>query len=132
MLVGAVMRRLLIVLFSLLAVSARAGWQAVDESALGKTYADPATIVRNGDGGQMWWLLDYASFQRMVEVGYFSQKSHSEFDCGQRRARTLETSLRAEHMGEGKAVYSDDSPHDWEPVDTGSVTEKLWKLVCGQ
>jgi hypothetical protein len=107
-----------------------AAWQTVDESGNATTYADKGTISRSGDSAHMWWLLDYTSFQRMVEVGYFSQKARSEFDCAQRRARILELSLRAEHMGEGKAIYSDETPHDWEAVDPNSTTEKLWKVAC--
>jgi hypothetical protein len=109
-----------------------AAWQTVDASGNGTTYADPGTIARSGNSARMWWLLDYASFQRMVEVGYFSHKAQSEFDCAQRRTRVLELTLRAEHMGEGKSVYSDETPHDWEAVAAGSATEKLWKVACGQ
>ena len=122
------MMRKLALLLLLLAAPAWAGWKAVEDSAAGTIYADAATIMRSGDTARMWWLLDYKSFQRMVEVGYFSQKTQSEFDCAGRRARVLETSLRAEHMGEGKAVYADESPHDWEPLDAG--TEKLWAIAC--
>jgi len=119
-------------LLLLAAARASAAWQAVDQNAASTTYADSATITRNGDLSRMWWLVDYSSFQRMVEVGYYSQKTHSEFDCAQRRARALALSLRNEHMGEGGAIYTDDSQHDWEAVEAGSVGEKLWRVACGQ
>jgi hypothetical protein len=126
------MQRLAFLLLVLVPAPVWGGWKAVDESGAQTTYADADSIARSGDASRMWWLLDYASFQRMVEVGYFSQKTRTEFDCVQRRTRMLELSLRAEHMGEGKAIYSDDTPRDWEPVETGSVTEKLWKIACQQ
>jgi hypothetical protein len=122
-------RRLLLVLI-LFAPPAWAAWNAVEQNATGNVYADAASVARNGSTASMWWVLDYANYQRMVEVGYFSQKTRSEFDCAQRRVRNLELSLRAEHMGEGKAVYSDDSPQDWEAIDAGSTAEKLWQIAC--
>jgi hypothetical protein len=119
-------------LLLLLTAPAWAGWKAVDQNGAGAVYADPDTIVRSSDTAQMWWLLDYGAFQRMVEVGYFSQKTQSEYDCANRRSRVLELSLRADHMGEGKVIYSDESPHEWEPVDAGSISERLWALACGR
>jgi hypothetical protein len=44
----------------------------------------------------------------------------------------LDLSLRADHMGEGKVIYSDESPHEWEPVDAGTISERLWALACGR
>jgi hypothetical protein len=114
------------------AAPAWAGWEAVDQTATGTTYADRTTTVRSGEFARMWWLFDHARFQRMVEVGYFSRKSHTEFDCVQPRARLLAVSLREQHMGEGGAIYTDDSAHDWETVDPGSVDEKLRQIACGQ
>jgi hypothetical protein len=128
---GPVVQRLAVLLL-LCAAPAWAGWKAVDENAAGITYADTAAIEHAGDTARMWSLLDYASFQRMVEVGYFSQKTQTEFDCAQRRSRVLALSLRDGHMGEGKAIYADDTAHEWEAVETGSVTEKLWKIACAQ
>jgi hypothetical protein len=124
------MRLRLLLLLMLVPPSAWAAWNAVEQNPTGTVYADAASVARSGSTATMWWVLDYASYQRMVEVGYFSQKSRSEFDCGQRRVRTLELSLRAEHMGEGKAVYADDSAQEWETIDAGSVAEKLWQLAC--
>jgi hypothetical protein len=125
-------RTMAFTLLLLAAGRACAAWQPVDQNAASTTYADSATMTRNGDLSQMWWLVDYSSFQRMVEVGYYSQKTHSEFDCSQRRTRTLTLSLRKEHMGEGEAIYTDDSPHEWEAVDADSVGEKLWRVACGK
>jgi hypothetical protein len=125
------LRRLPVVLL-LITSPAWAAWKVADESGIGTVYADTGTITRGGDLSRMSWLLDYSSFQRMVEVGYFSQKASTEFDCAQRRSRALSVSLHPQHMGEGPAIYTDDSPHDWEAVDAGSTAEKLWKIACAQ
>ena len=114
----------------LLASPAFAGWTAVGEDPRGTLYADPATIEKTPSTVKMWSLLDYKNFQRMVEVGYFSQKSHVEYDCAGRRMRGLHTTLHAEHMGTGAVIYEDDSAHEWEPVVPESVSETLWKAAC--
>jgi hypothetical protein len=33
-------------------------------------------------------------------------------------------------MGEGKEIYADDSPRQWEAVTAGSVAEQLWTIAC--
>jgi hypothetical protein len=107
-----------------------AGWKSIGEDDTATSYVDPATIVRNGNTAKMWSLLDYKAFQRMVEVGYFSGKAHVEYDCVERKARGLSLSLHAEHMGAGKVIYEDTSPHEWEPVSPETMTEMLWRIAC--
>jgi len=68
--------------------------------------------------------------QRMVEVGYFSQKVRAQYDCTDRRVRRLSVWLHAGHMGEGKVIYADDTPHEWEAVEVGTLNESLWKIAC--
>ena len=124
------MARLASILCLLSSAPAWAGWKSVAEDNAASVYADPTTVVRNGSTAKLWSLLDYKDFQRMVEVGYFSQKTLVEYDCDQRRARDLTLSLHAEHMGEGKMIYEDTSPREWSPVQAQSITEALWTIAC--
>jgi len=117
-------------LLILLCASASAAWKSVAEDNDGVTYVDPAAVVKNGTVARMWSVLDYKNFQRMVEVGYFSQKAELEFDCAKRQFRGLRVALHAEHMGEGKAIYTDESPHEWEEISPGGLSETLWKIAC--
>lgn len=114
----------------LLSSPAWAGWKSVGDDDAVTTYADPASIVRKGSTATMWSLLDYKAFQRMVEVGYFSHKAHVEYDCAEPRLRGLSLALHAEKMGEGKVIYEDTSPHEWEMIDAGTLKETLWKVAC--
>lgn len=123
------MKKLAVVLL-LLSSPAWAGWKSVGEEDSGKSYADPATLVKSGNTVKMWSLLDYKAFQRMVEVGYFSQKSLVEYDCKEKQIRGLVVSLHAEHMGEGKVIYADESPHEWEVLVPDTMGEVLWKFAC--
>jgi len=107
-----------------------AAWKNVGKEDNGTTYADPATVVKSGGTVRMWSLLDYNDFQRMVEVGYFSQKSLVEYDCKAGQTRGLNVALHAEHMGNGKVIYADESPHEWEVLVPGTMGEVLWKFAC--
>ena len=107
-----------------------AGWKSVATDEIATSYADSATIVRDGDTARMWSLVDYKAFQRMVEVGYFSQKAHIEYDCVNRRFRGLGMFLHADRMGEGKVIYEDDSTHEWEEIAPNAPNEILWKIAC--
>jgi len=117
-------RKLAIVLL-LLCSPSWAGWNGVDEDDATKTFFDPASIVRSGSTVRMASLLDYKDFQRMVEVGYFSQKSLGEYDCTDKKVRGLAASLHEGRMGEGKVIYEDDSTHEWEEIAPGTVNEIL-------
>ena len=123
------MKKLAIILL-LLSSSAWAGWKSIGENDTRTSYADLDRIIRNGNTAKMWTLLDYNAFQRMVEVGYFSQKVQAEYDCKERKLRGLTLSLHAGHMGEGKVIYADESPREWEAVDAGTLNETLWKIAC--
>jgi len=123
-------KRLAAPLLLLMSGAAWAGWKSVGEDNAATVYADPATIVRSGNTAKLWSLLDYKDFQRMVEVGYFSQKTLVEYDCVERKARGLSLSLHAEHMGEGKMIYEDASPREWSSVPAQSITESLWNIAC--
>jgi len=113
-----------------LATPACAAWTSVGEEPRGTTYADSATIEKRGSTAKMWSILDHKTFQRMVEVGYYSQKSLVEYDCADKRLRSLHVALHAERMGAGPVIYEDDSAHEWESVSPGSMQEALWKVAC--
>jgi hypothetical protein len=118
-------------LLLLLAASpAWAAWKNVAEDERTVTYADPASVKKSDGLVRMDSLIDYKAFQRMVEVGYFSQKAEAEYDCRERQVRSLNLFLHEEHMGAGKVIYEDTSPHDWEVVQPDSTTEALWKVAC--
>ena len=123
-------RKVALCVLLLISGAAWGAWKSVGEDDAATVYADPATVVRGGNTAKLWSLLDYKDFQRMVEVGYFSQKTLVEYDCVERRTRGLTLSLHAEHMGEGKMIYEDASPREWSPVPAQSITESLWNIAC--
>jgi hypothetical protein len=123
------MRKLALLLL-LASGAAAAGWTQVSADTATTTYADPATMQKSGNTAKMWSLVDFKEFQRMVEVGYFSQKFQVEYDCTEKRLRRLVQSYHAANMGEGKVVYSDDTAQEWETVQPASMNETLLKAAC--
>ena len=55
---------------------------------------------------------------------------HAEYDCAAKQLRGLSLTLHADKMGEGKMIYEDTSPHDWEPVVPDTMSETLLKVAC--
>ena len=118
-------------LILLLAASPAWGaWKSVAEDERAVTFADPASIRKNGALVTMASLVEYREFQRMVEVGYYSQKAEAEYDCKEKQLRSLSLHLHDGRMGAGKVIYEDTQPHDWEPVQPDSPAEALWKVAC--
>jgi len=63
---------------------------------------------------------------------YLSQRIQQEYDCDEKKERTLALILLDGPMGNGKAVYSDSDLGKWFPVSTGSIVEVLSKIACGE
>jgi surface-adhesin protein E len=96
-------------------------------------YADPDTIRRKGDLVKMWDLQDFKTARpAKANESYLSSKNQSEYDCSEKRRRTLAFTWFSGHMGKGDVVYSDSDEDKWEPVEPGSVGKTLWKFACGK
>lgn len=117
-------------LLMVLSVPAWGAWTQVDADNLRTTFADPGTISKEGDRSRMASLVEFSRFQRMVEVGYFSQKFLHEYDCAKRRVRRLSQVFHAGHMADGAAIYADESAQEWEPVGEGSAAGRLLEIAC--
>jgi hypothetical protein len=61
-----------------------------------------------------------------------SIKSQEEFDCKEKKLRTIVYALHSVNMGEGEAIFSDSNPGKWEPVLPDSKMEKFLKIACGE
>ena len=112
---------------------AYAGWVSLGETELGtRVYADRATVLSKGNRVTMWVLYDFRSMRTVAGQSYFSSKTHGEYDCAQKRQRTLRDTGFSSIMGLGKEVYNETSPGEWELITPGSFDLKLWKLACAK
>jgi hypothetical protein len=128
------MRKVIVML--LLVVSGKAiaeEWVAVNHNKYATGYANPATIVKDGNIAKMWTLVDCKTTTFFSGGSPFmSIKSQEEFDCKERKLRTLVYTLHAVKMGEGEVIFRDSNPRKWEPILPGSAMEDFLKIACGK
>jgi hypothetical protein len=98
-------------------------------------YTDPSNINKEDNIVRMWNVYNYYTAQhgpggRM----YSSIEQQEEFDCGEKKMRTLYFSYRSGNMGEGEPVYSKSYSNDirWDPIEPDSKGEHLLKYACGK
>jgi hypothetical protein len=114
--------------------SAAAEWLPMGKSAGDgfDYYVDLATFRKEGERVMLWVVYDYAAPQAVFDKPYLSSKLQFEFDCKEKGARILNTTVHAENMGKGEAITSTSlSGSEREPLAAGSIQERLWKVTCG-
>jgi hypothetical protein len=129
------MRRLLVVLMLMMSGQACGGWAVVDKDDTGATtYANPATIRREGDMVKMWSMIDYPSAQiNLRSHRYFSQKQLAEYDCQSQRMRIHMLGDYFGPLGRGGLASTTARPEEWKPITSaGSISETLFKYACGK
>jgi hypothetical protein len=131
---GRAMRNIiLILLLAVVSSNAMAEWVAVNHNKYATGYADPATIVKDGNIAKMWSMVVQKRITYFIGgYAFKSIKSQEEFDCKVKKMRTLVYSLHPGKMGEGKAIFSDSNPGKWEPVQPDSVMGDFLKIACGK
>lgn len=124
---------ILMLLLAIVSSSAMADWVAVDHNKYATGYANPATIIKDGNIVKMWTLVDCKRMTLFIGGSPFmSIKSQEEFDCKEKKLRTIVYALHSVNMGEGEAIFSDSNPGKWEPVLPDSKMEKFLKIACGE
>jgi hypothetical protein len=110
-----------------------AGWVAVEKqyqpAGRETVYFDPETIDRQGQRVAIWQLTD---MQWNNTTRFLSTKTHKEFDCAKSRVRVLQVLEFSRQMGTGKSASGYIEDGRWQPVETRSVNQALWKAACGQ
>jgi hypothetical protein len=130
------MRFLLVMLLAMAGSAAEAEWlkvRSATASGGADSYADPATISRNGDMVKMWHVYDYQTTHVIMGKAHLSAKSLNEYDCKSEKVRTLSFSWHSGKMATGETVHSgDDSPTNWISVHPGSTVKGLWTVACAK
>ena len=128
------MRKVIVMLLLVVSGKAIAGeWVAVNHNKYATGYANPATIVKDGNIAKMWTLVDCKTMTFFSGGSPFmSIKSQEEFDCKEKKLRTLVYTLHAVKMGEGEVIFRDSNPRKWEPVLPDSAMEDFLKIACGK
>ena len=126
-------RLLLFILLFLNVGPAFADWMSLGESDSGTTvYADPTTILREGDLVKMWVLFDFKTVRTKEGISYSSAKAHMEYDCADQRYEGLAVMYYPGNMGNGNVLDRSSGKGKWLRISPGSLDQSLWKLACGK
>jgi hypothetical protein len=124
---------LLVLLFVVSGNAIADEWVAVNHNEYATGYANPATIVKDGNISKMWSLVDFKTISKFIGGSPFmSVKLREEFDCKEKKLRTLVYSLHSEKMGEGEVIFSDSNLGKWELVLPESKMEEFLNIACGK
>ena len=126
-------KTIFLLLLAVVSSGAAAEWVQVGANETITSYADPATIRKEGATVKMRDLCDFKTVQaRPYGMPYLSQKMQREYDCTQQRARIIELLHYSENMGQGDITHSDSEPGKWEAVAAGTASKALWEFACGK
>ena len=126
------MKRLLItLLLAVLSTSAMAEWVQINANNNSTTYVDPTTIRKVGNKVKIWLMEDVKTMQISGKYKFLSDKSQHEYDCQNETFTPVASALFSGNMGLGQVVYSYNRRLDSMSVMPGTVSDVVWKMVCG-
>jgi hypothetical protein len=117
----------------------RAEWVAIDERyqshPLQTAYIDLSASRREGNVVQLSALIDWKAMQGgRSPTRFYSTTLTKQFDCAERRVRTLAATDFDGHMGMGEVIggsgYS--SEGHWVAIEPGTLNQGLWEAACGK
>lgn len=125
-------RKFLFVALLIVAVfPVQAKWVAIGANAeKGETYFfDPETIQNNGELKKAWVLSNY---QEKQVGGYHSIKTFYEFDCNDRKVRSVTMLLYSDLNASGDVVgaHHKEEPEPWTSFSLSSIFNELSETLC--
>jgi hypothetical protein len=119
--------------------AASAEWTPIDEKhqspGLRMGYIDSASVRRDTDLVTLTVLIDWKSMQGgRSPTRFCSTTLTTQFDCRERRARSLAAIDFYDHMGTGSADHRSGYTNDRARVtfEPESLSQGLWETVCGE
>ena len=132
-------RLLLLTILALNIGPAYAEWVPIEAKyqspGLQTLYIDPATIRRDGSQVTLESLVDWKWMQgNRSPSRFYSTKVTKQFDCGEKRLRSIASTDYLGHMGTGKPAGGSGytSEGHWVPVEPESLNQGLWEAACGK
>ena len=121
------MRFLLSIWIMSWALPAAAAWEEVDETQTAVVYIDREKIYTEGANPKVLQLID---MKKKNKLGAHSRRLLVEYECKLKKRRTLAFSSFSEPMAEGQVVFRNSVSGNWYPIQTDSVAEAVFKIVC--
>lgn len=128
------MKKFAIIILLLMCTDVIAAWSKLEDAQVkGVTvYADIGKIHNKGISKvKMRHMLNFHS-KDVANTGraYQSVKAFVEYNCDEEHYRVLASSMHTGPMGTGKVVRFVSDAKYWEPVESNTLEETLWKLAC--
>lgn len=125
-------RRFLLALLLIAAVfPTQAGWVEIGANVeKGETYFfDPEMTQNNGELKKAWVLSNY---QEQQAGGYHSVKTFYEFDCHDRKVRSVTMLLYSNLNASGNVVgaHHKEKPEPWANFSPSSIFNELSETLC--
>ena len=109
------------------ALPAAAAWEEVDETQTAVVYIDREKIYTEGANPKVLQLID---MKKKNKLGAQSRRLLVEYECKLKKRRTLAFSSFSEPMAEGQMVFRNSVSGNWYPIQSDSVAEAVFKIVC--
>ncbi len=95
-------------------------------------YVDLSKIRHRGaEKVKMRHVIDYQNEETDSDGHkYLSRKELAEYNCEEEEFRVLASSMHTAHMGKGKATGFISDARQWQPIESDTPEETLWKLAC--
>lgn len=113
--------------------SALADWTLVSaDNGIHSSYADPATIHRQGSVVSMHGMYNFARGDFTPDGKRFhSTTVLREYDCAGKRVRLISHADHAGEFASGNVISAAHRPRPWQPVPEESGDAAFLKLACG-
>ena len=70
--------------------------------------------------------------KKRASTGAISRVILVQFDCVDKKRRTLASAGYSEHMAQGKPIFSDASQGSWHPVLKDTVINTTLEMACAK
>ncbi len=121
------MRIVLAMLMVFAATPALAAWEKMVSSGGVDIYIDPQTIKISGSNRSVLALVAYSD---VLPNGARSVRGSMEYDCKERRFRTLSFNQYTEPLAQGNLVSGNEVPSDWSAVTPETFAAEALNHVC--
>jgi len=105
-----------------------AGWVLFEGTDEVEIYVDLSAILKNEQVASVEYLMNFSKPQ--LSKGVKSAVDVAEFDCEQKRKRTLSMTNYSEPMGQGGVLFNNKEPTRWRPVGVDGMEYTLWQFAC--
>ncbi len=129
------MKNLLPLMLLFVSATVAADWVKVKTPAgsSSERFIDTTAIRQTGPMNTMRRVWEMSNLAKAASNKVLSIKNHVEYDCKDRRVRTLEESRFSEYWAQGEnlgTVAYDIKPDSWIGIGKGSVSESIFNRVC--